>query len=301
MNPFDLPGPEFLGFYLALAAIVILGSVLWRRAAEAGSAPRIDLADPYLIAYLRGGANEMLCVGLVSLIDRGLLAVNGTQIQRAPNATPNSVRRPIEKALLEIYEKPGTATSIFDDPGLKPICDEHKETLERNGLLPDAGVAQARLVRLIFACCLLGGVGVLKIMIALDRGRTNIQFLVILIIVALGVAIKFASPRLTEKGATLLADIRTLYAGLKDRAYSIRPGGATLDALMLTAAFGMGALAGEDFAYTRTLFPRAKSSTSSLSSSWGSSCGSSCSSGSSSCGSSCGGGGCGGGCGGCGG
>ena len=92
MNPFDLSGPEFLVFYLSLAAVVIGALVLWRRASESAGAPKIDLADPYLIAYLRGGENEALRVALVSLIDRGLLIVNGTQIKWASNAGPDSVQ-----------------------------------------------------------------------------------------------------------------------------------------------------------------------------------------------------------------
>ena len=298
MNPFDLPGPEFLAFYIIFSVVVFAALVLLRRAAESGEAPKIDLSDPYLIAYLRGGENEALRVALVCLIDRGLLVATGTQIKRADKAGPDSVRRPLEKAVMETYAKPGNASSIFDDLDLQAACAELKATLESSGLLPDESVAQARQVRTIVACCILGGVGAIKIIIALDRGRTNVGFLFILMIVAIAAACKLASPRLTTKGAAMLADIQTLYAGLKDRATSIRPGGATIEVLMLAAAFGTGALAGDAFAYTRTLFPRPQSSSVA---SWGSS---SCSSsGGSSCssGSSCGGGGCGGGCGGCGG
>jgi uncharacterized protein (TIGR04222 family) len=301
VNPFDLPGPEFLFFYLVLSVVVIAALTFWRRASESAGAPKMDLSDPYLIAHLRAGEKEALCVALISLIDRGLLTVEGTQIQRAKNAGPESVRRPIEKALMEIYEKPGTAASIFDDPRLKPVCDQDQEILKRIGFLPDDSVAQARLVRVIVACCILGGVGAIKIIIALDRGRTNVGFLVILMIVAIVIAGKLASPRLTARGSAMLADIQTLYSGLKDRATSIRPGGATVDALMLAAAFGTGALAGEAFVYARTLFPRAKHSSSFVATWSSSSCSSSSCSSGSSCGSSCGGGGCGGGCGGCGG
>ena len=53
MNPFDLPGPQFLLFYIIFAGLVISGLVFWRRRAESSpSTPRIDLSDPYLIAYL---------------------------------------------------------------------------------------------------------------------------------------------------------------------------------------------------------------------------------------------------------
>ena len=292
VNPFDLPGPEFLVFYLILATAVIVGLVFLRRAAESDGAPKIDLSDPYLIAYLRGGESELLRVAIVTLIDRGLLIVNGTQIKRADNATTGSVRRAVEKALMEKFVTPGEATSVFNDPALKLACEPYQETLKRNLLLPDDSVTQARLTRFMLAFLVLGGVGGIKVLVALDRGRTNVFFLVFLTLFALVIAGKVSFPRLTARGNALLADVQTLYAGLKERASFIRPGGETIEPMMLAAAFGVGALAGDGFAYTKTLFPRAQSSAHT------SSCGSSCGS---SGGSSCGGGGCGGGCGGCGG
>src|SRR5437588_12837497 len=99
MNPLDLRGPEFLLFYLFLIALTPIALMILRRAAEAGDAPKMELADPYLIAYLRGGENETLRVAIVSLIDRGLLVANGTTITRANQAAANAVRRPIEKLL----------------------------------------------------------------------------------------------------------------------------------------------------------------------------------------------------------
>src|SRR6185503_19282142 len=62
VNPFDLTGPEFLIFYLGLAAVVIGVQFLWRRQSESRNALKIDLADPYLIASLRGGDNEVIRV-----------------------------------------------------------------------------------------------------------------------------------------------------------------------------------------------------------------------------------------------
>jgi hypothetical protein len=102
-------------------------------------------------------------------------------------------------------------------------------------------------------------------------------------------ATTIAMPRLTSRGRTLLADLRRLFARLRERAPRLTPGGASADAALLAAVFGVAALP-TAFAYAQALYPRAAST----SSSWSSSCGASC-------GSSCGGGGGGGGCGGCGG
>jgi uncharacterized protein (TIGR04222 family) len=291
MNPFDLHGPEFLFFYILLSATVI-GLLIWvRNQTESLRAPKMDLADPYLIAYLRGGKNEVLRVAIVSLVDRGLLVVSGEEIKCAKTASPNLVRTPLDKALLEKFTNKKAAASIFEDSTLGLIADQYDQSLKALGLLPDASVTAARTLRFVLALFFLVGVGGIKIMVALSRGRFNIFFLIILMTVAVGIASKVAFPRLTALGEAVLKDIQNLYSGLKNRAALINPGGATLEAVMLAAVFGVSALRSNAFVFTQTLFPRAQNSSGSSSS-----CGSS---GSSSCGSSCG-GGCGGGCGGCG-
>src|SRR5207244_13422627 len=119
--------------------IVITGAalVVLRRMAESGEAPKTDLADPYLIAYLRGGANEALRVALVSLVDRGLLTVEGTLVGRAKHATPDAVRRPIEKRLIEKFQGQGEAKIIFTDATLKSACEPYRQKLNMLGVLPD--------------------------------------------------------------------------------------------------------------------------------------------------------------------
>jgi uncharacterized protein (TIGR04222 family) len=297
VNPFDLRGPEFLVFYAIFVVVVITAIHFMRQRLESEEAPKIDLSDPYLITYLRAGKNEALRVAVVALVDRGLLIYDGTKLQRAENASTDSARRPLEKAVLERFAQPGEASTIFYDLKLEAACNPYEDQLKRDRLLPDESTEQTRLLLIVVAVFLVVGFAGAKVLIALARGRTNVAFLIILTIVAIFAVIKVLSPRLTARGKALLADAQNLYSGLRQRAASIPPGGATIDAMMLAALFGIDALAGDGFAYTRVLFHRPQSSSWNVSSS--STCGSSCSSGSS-CGSSCGGGGCGGGCGGCG-
>jgi uncharacterized protein (TIGR04222 family) len=211
------------------------------------------------------------------------------------------VRRPIEKELLHRFKRADEATAIFEDARLRATCKPFEQTLKNAGLLPNEQIHSSRMTRLLIACAMLGGAGVIKVLVALSRGRTNIWFLVVLMVVAIVIAIKISFPRLTESGKAMIADLQNLYSGLKDRAPLLQTGGATIEPMMLAAVFGVGALAGPSFAYTHALFPRATANQQTGSSS---SCGSSCNSvscGSSDGGSGCGGGGCGGGCGGCGG
>ena len=295
MNPFDFSGPAFLVFYVVLSALVIGGIVLLRRWFESPQTPRIDLSDPLLIAFLRGGHSETMRVAAVSLIDRGLLICSGTRLQTAARVRAEAVRRPIEKALIEKFTLGGEATSMFNDWKLKSVCEEYEYKLKKVRLLPDDSVTLVRITVFASALLILAGVGITKLMLAFERGRPNVCFLVVLVVIAIVIAAKKSFPRLTESGTAMLQDVKHLYRDLKDRSFQLKPGGATIEPMMLAAVYGVGALAGDGFGYTKTLFPRAKkSSESSCASGCGSACGSSC-------GSSCGGGGCGGGCGGCGG
>jgi uncharacterized protein (TIGR04222 family) len=284
MNPFDLRGPEFLLFYFFFSLVVILAIVILRRRAESGDAPKIDLGDPYLIAYLRGGENEALRVAVISLVDRGLLLMNEQRLRRANHVTNDMAPHPLEYEVLKKFGVQGEAGAIFKDDRLKATFQPYRQKLEFAGLLPDAAARQSRWIRFLLAFMALCGVGAIKIEIGLSLGRP-VGFLIVMMIVALIAAACAAFPRLTARGKAMLADIRNLCSGLKTRVNSSYPGSSPAELAMFAAVFGVGALAATPFAYARTLFPQATSS---------SSCGSSC-------GSSDGGGGDGGGgCGGCG-
>lgn len=296
MNPFDLTGPQFLLFYLIFAGVVLTGMEFWRRRAESSGSPRIDLSDPYLLAYLRGGKEAVLRVATAGLIDRDLLVMNGREVQRAQKVSPDSVRWPIEKALLKKYERPGQASWVFFDDGLSKECATYDRKLRTACLLPDQSVKYARLMRLLVGCFLLGGVALTKVVIALAAGRTNVGFLIILAVIAIAVAVWRSFPRLTENGKAVLEDAQSLYQGMRHHASSLRSGNAAASAgsadvepLMMAAVFGAGALAaGTALSSVDLMFAeeRKRQASSSCASGDGG-CGSSC-------GSSCGGGGCGG-------
>jgi uncharacterized protein (TIGR04222 family) len=291
MNPFDLAGPQFLLFYLIFAVLVITGSVFWRKRAELTQSPRIDLSDPYLIAYLRGGQREVLRVATVALIDRGLLVRTGKQLKRAEKASPDSVQRPVEKALLNKYARSGEMSWMFDDDGLGKACEPYGKTLRQARLLPDEWVNQRRLMRLVVTCFLLGGVGFAKVLIALAAGRTNVGFLIVLTIIAIGVAAWLSFPRLTESGKAMIEDAQSLYSGMRTRAESLSAGSAGIEPLMLAAVFGVGAMAGPAFLSDPFDHEKKREGANACATGDGGcgSSGSSCSSGGSSCGGGCGG------------
>ena len=278
MNPFDLRGPEFLLFYFCFSLAVIISIVVFRRRAESGDAPRIDLSDPYLIAYLRGGREEAWRVSVISLVDRGMLVMDGRLVRRADNVAYDMVGRPIERAVLEKFRVPGKAVAVLESRNLTQVFQFYQDSLERLGLLPDAAVFNARLMRFLPGLAALVVVGVIKIQIGRSLERP-VGFLFMMMIVAIVIAAAISFPRLTARGKELLEDVTNLYSGLRTQVNSFRPGSASAELTMFAAVFGVAALAESPLGYTQTLFPQTTSSDG---------------------GGGCGGGGCGG-CGGCGG
>jgi uncharacterized protein (TIGR04222 family) len=289
LNPFDLRGPEFLVFYSLLCLATAVVVVLLRRRAEGGPMMKVRLTDPYAIAYLRGGTAEAIRVASVSLVDRDLLRSTGADLAGGRESA-ELARKPLEKALIEqfsLFERP--ALEALSDSAVVAAAEGLAPPLVRDGLLPDDEIKRRRLGRTFLAVAFVWAVALVKLYVAAGRGRHNVGFLVALAGLGAPLLLYAASnPRRTVRGDALLADLKSLFAGLKERAGSLRRGGATAEAAMLAAVFGVAALPQQEWSYVRDMYPKARAS---------SNCGSSCGS---SCGSGCGGGGCGGGCGGCG-
>lgn len=304
MNPLDLPGPQFLAFYAALAAVVLVAFRMRARAISGppeGPAP-IDLGnvDPYLVAYLRGRESEVARVVILSLLDRGLLVASGDELEAGPGVA-SKVRRPLERAVLEAFASKAKAASIFRDARFKLLTGGLSRELEQKGLLPDDR-ARGRILSLRLALAvLLAGTATAKIVVALQRGRHNLGFLVVMAAFSTLLLLVLAAPVRTRLGDSALESLRSAFSHLKDRAAQFQPGGATTELVLLAAIFGIGALSGSALVQAETLFPTAMKAAQGGGTDGGSSCGSSCGATSSCGGSSCGGGGCGGGCGGCGG
>ena len=288
MNPFQLTGFSFLGFYLLLGIGVIWGLRAWIRFLETAAAPpQQNLTDPYLIAHLRAGESEALRVATVALLDRGLLKSDDGTLTTKNGGAVGLVQRPIEKAILNRYTTPGEAHEIFTDAAAKSACDSYAKVLTAQRMVADGGVYAKRLLPVAIALGALIAVTLAKISIAFSQGRHNVGFLIFLTIVFGIITLVVWRRRRTGRGDAMLADLKSLFARLKDRAKALRGGGQTNEAALLAAVFGLSALPAASFPFMEKLYPAKASS--------GSSCGtsSSCSSGSS-CGGGCGGGGCGG-------
>src|SRR6202047_3511993 len=144
MNPFDLSGSSFLGFYIVFAVIVVRAVKLANEATDEGSPPALPLSDPYQIAWLRGGTPEAARIAVLALTDRGLLAVSGDNLVNL-SAAPSVVREPIERAILARCAQSGTpATAVLGEPAVQRACASSRGRLERLQLMPDAAMRAQR-------------------------------------------------------------------------------------------------------------------------------------------------------------
>jgi uncharacterized protein (TIGR04222 family) len=214
---------------------------------------------------------------VVSLVNRGYLAIEKDDI-RAERMGEGL--EPIETAVLRASSPRTQASRLVSDRQVAAACAPFQQRLEELGLVPDALLRAQRWQWLAVAAGVLLAIGLVKLSVALSRGRTNVLFLVIFVVVSLLLLIAAARQRRTALGSAVLSDLQRLFHGLRGQA----EGGVTSDAMLLAAVFGLNALPSADFAEVQRVFAKGSNGSSS--------CGSSCGSG-------CGGGG-GGGCGGCG-
>jgi len=290
MNPFELAGPQFLLFYLVFGFVLIGSVVVLRRSFELDSGMKVQVTDPYAIAFLRGGAAEAMRLASTGLIDRRLLAMDEEEkLKVSDRAAPKLVSDPLESAILEHFRTKNDIKSMFTAAAVQEQCARIKAGLEERGLMPN-GMAKVRNILICFAAiAILWFTALIKIDMALTRHHP-FGFLIILVIVFTIVMLVLMGYKRTVRGEHFVVDMKNLFEPLRKRSANLVARNSNTDALLMGAVFGVTALPEGPYPYVKKLFQKPDSSSSGCGSSSSSSCGSS----------SCGGGGCGGGCGGCG-
>jgi uncharacterized protein (TIGR04222 family) len=295
MNPFALPGPDFLEFIGALSLLVVLAILALRQLLGPGGRPQRRVTDPYAIALLRGGTPEAIRVGAMNLVRRELLLCSGRSLRAAAGAL-DQVRDEAERGLVMACLSPIEGWRLLGSPSARSGFANRLHELEVQGLAPDAGLRQTFRLLAVAGILVVGFFGLGKLLMALSSGHARVFFLPILLIAVAAVLLwLFARlPTAAPRGRTLLGELQALLGSLRSHAVAGKPE----EALFLSAVFGAAALSASDQAVMQGAFrpqPNTSISSSGCSSGSGSGCGSGGSGGS-------GGGGCGGGgCGGCGG
>lgn len=320
-NPLaEMYGPHFLAIY-AVVIGGVAGVCFWMRnlVDPSTSLPALKVPshpDPYEIAYLRGGANEVIRTSIYKLIKLGYLAVeplparakrsNAQQISRTDTRLETANITPIENGLLSYFERPATTAALFKTalPGqIDAMCHDYANNVAHDSLIASwdwrMRVRPIRTVGMAFLL-LFGGY---KLIAALHNGHTNVGFLVVLAIAGLFCVVMATHiPRVSDRGRRYLSALAHAYGSpVPLRRYGLAGDGAAAVSASVLAVSVAGAhvLNGTPDAEYTMLFKRAQSNATVGCGGGGGGCGTG------SCGSSggggCGSGGSGGGCGGCGG
>ncbi len=258
MNPLDLPGPEFLGFYLVYGVAGLAAASMARRmlAAIAGAGDGDGAtvsarwspgwfpqeADCYAIARLRGSRTETARTLLGFFLAAKLITIDKQAVKRPPGEPFASDLVPIEREGLAAIGDGLSAPAVGRN--LKAAIAGRLEGLEREletaGLAwPPGRQAPFRWLRNATAAAILG-LGLAKLLVATQRGHSNVEFLVIMVVLyAMAIFIVLAPPLATPAGRRYLDWLRQSHAGLLSQVANgraVQPRQVALAA----AIFGLG-------------------------------------------------------------
>ena len=302
----SMPGPQFLGLYAAVIAATLIGCwFAMRNLSGDGPEPMVPLElDPYQLAWLRGGDDEVGRLAVIDLARRGLLqAGDGAEAMGA--ARLRRTEAPLPSGL-----QPGAlqALQVFETLDLPlPQIQRHPAFLEAVRAIADPIAARfgdqflvsssQRLSVLAGGLLVVWGLGGYKLAVALSKGRTNVGFLCLLAFLAAIALWMITRARLNGRGRDYLDRARGANRDLRARPGADASPLSPQELLLTVALFGAPVLlGGPDMLYASMLghdMLLRSSGEPNYSSSGSSASGDSCSSG--------GGDGGGGGCGGCGG
>jgi len=302
-------GSDFLVLYLWCAVITFV--ICWlclKCVYRSALGPAFVLpkeVDPYYCTFLRSGPDEVGRLALFELKQKGFLELSAGTLFRVKGQPQETVEAPkispIPQAILRLCVLPTTLKNFLADSTVKAelstLCAPFQEAALRDKLIfPDklklsSGIIVAAGILFVVALAMF------KIAAAFMAGRSNIEFLLILMFIAILSLLLLLSkrPRLTRQGARYMNKLQSPFCGNMRKLDS----DAHLDKTLMVGLFGFSLLAGTSLAIMMPYFMNR--SFWSYDNGWGTSGG--CSGGwgnSSGCsgGSGCGGGG---GCGGCGG
>ena len=319
-NPLtNLAGPAFLVLFITFSVLVLVAQGLLKSYLDRTDQLPIPAIppeiDPYEVAYLRGGPNELARSVIFSLVQKELIEFQQddktARIQRREHSASTSHLLPIESVAYNWIGASREAPTVFDaKTGLVKQLEQYSHRYDidlsnRQFLMPEDLWEKSKRYAWT-AAGLISAVGGFKIVTAVLLGSFNIIFAIIITVIGFFIAMTMGKmPKVTKLGRQYLDRLNLAFSDLKYRSQApyigdnprpaIAEGGFVgVDPMLLSVGiFGTGILAGTAFSGYNDTFARAQKQ---QEGGWsgggcGSSCGTSCSSGDggSSCGSGCGG------------
>lgn len=257
MNPLEWTGPAFLAFYipygLCIVALAWLARTLFLALQRQDTFPNTRWmpgiypreTDAPVIAFLRGGHREAVRTLLSRLVGLGLVEVEGRQV-RARSADPNAaLLQPIERDAWRALDHSARSAADAESrvqKAVAPHLQEMSQMLADQGLL--TGDAQKTALRRLLAVTWLavGGLGLLKLVVGLARARTNVGFLILLLIGFTFLIFRLLKlPRRLPAGDRYLSWLQEAHRGLVQRIESGQRDGAG-DLAIAAGIYGLAAV-----------------------------------------------------------
>lgn len=327
-NPIaNMAGVIFLIFYALFTVFALVVYRVWKaqtdQTDQLAMPPIPSKIDPYEIAFLRGGINELARSVTFSLRQKDFLIFENdgksSRIHRSQYQNNSTNLLPIEQAARDWFTVSREPKELFQTGGLidtlQPFAETYEARLEQLQFLHDLAMKRRNSKARMILHAAIAGLGAFKFAVAVLSGYSNVIGIFVIGIAGLIIAFKISKlPRLTKLGKAYLERLQLAFSQLKMPTASaafqtaaVQPravqSGATftgIDPMLLgVGVFGSAVLAGTIYDDYNTAFQRAQNQASAGGCGGSSGCGTSCGSTSSSGDS--GGSSCGGGCGGCGG
>lgn len=298
MNPFDLPGPQFLVFYGVSFAAALVMAILWRRSLRGPrdelSAQELDLS-PYEVAYLAGGGERVVEAILGRLVHEKALKLGHISreliaVADQPPSDLSSLERTVYDSALAEKED---AVRVLHGQA-EQLMGSLRPRLEHLGLLLTEDQARAARWLPTGLVLLVPLLGVIKIGVGVSRGRP-VLFLVLACIASVIAAFAFfgRSVRRSRRGDRALARLREDNAAIEFQAGRRATELSGQDLALALGLFGTGILVAGPLKHVEAAF-KAPVPSGGRHESGSASCGAAGCGGGGGCGGGCGGGGCGG-------
>lgn len=312
----DMRGPQFLLVYGVVIVVTLIAARFlsrpWDLWADEEPPPLPADPDPYECAYLAGGPGQVRDAVLINLLQRGYLQLVDADecarlfkgepaIRQAPDRPDARHLSALERPLFDFFQIPTTAVAMLKSLKLVrdvgDCCAGYRAQLAVSGYFRPARETVRAAIVWLCGALVIGGLGGYKLAVALQKGRTNVGFLVIMGVGGLLLLVwAVARKPISRRGERYLERLKLAFADTKPLVRAPVAGGLapataydpTLP--LMIGLFGTSLLASTPFADYHIAHTKLAEQQSA--SGWAGGCGAS----------SCGGGGCGGGgCGGCGG
>ncbi|HWH02038.1 MAG TPA: TIGR04222 domain-containing membrane protein [Pilimelia sp.] len=247
-HAWGISGPVFLMIFVGLGAALVAVAVLHRWALLRGLRARALDVDPQQAAYLVGGDQRAAYAALAALRVAGAVGVGPDGALQQTGPLPAGATA-LDQAVHHAAGNQARARALTSDMFVRQALDQHRDHLERAGLLPTgAQRVPARLWPLLMLALL--AIGLARVLSGLANDRpVGYLVLAMLVLAVVTVVMLVRAPRRTAASDRVLATLRQRHRHL---APAYRPSYTTYGAAgaaMGVALFGTDALWAMDPAF----------------------------------------------------